>query len=174
MSFSAGLLARESRGIRIVGNTFYIPLITNMNIGGDADFAMQRNLFFSQHAQKYRVHMMECPRTRDVDYNAYCFHPDDEYRYIGGHGLIAPKDGSGKGLEGWRKGGRNDAQSIVLTPEQVKFVHVPAVSSRDRAYAGFWRPYRNGEKIPTLSLFEVAPDSALNGAGPEGTDIGAR
>jgi hypothetical protein len=174
MSFESGLSVRENDGLTLLNNTFYVPLIGNMNVG-DSRFVMKNNLFFGQDEQKYSGAKLEAPRNAQVDYNAFGFNANDKRRYIGGRGAILPDDGGAAGLAGWRdaKAG-NDSHSIEATPEEVAFAKAPTINTWNPEYAKFWLPYVTGKATATLALFDLPADSRLNTAGEGGGPIGAR
>ena len=173
MSFSGGIMGREMKSLRIVNNTFYMPLITNINMGA-SPFVMKNNLFYGQSEQKYKVYMMLAPRNANVDYNAYGFNANDKERYIGGYGVWLPK-GNPNGLAGWRdaKAG-NDKHSFEVEPKDVKFAAAPAINAYHKKFRAFWTPFRNAQKVATLALFDLAETGPLHTKGENGTHIGAR
>ena len=112
-----------------------------------------------------------------MDYNAYGFHANDPYRRIGRQRAgqpVDPRHPKGEGLRAWQEFAHCDPHSLQLEAGEVKFAQAPTVNTWDPRFWKFWGPYRTGEKVPTLALFDLPADSPLNHAGENGAPIGAR
>jgi len=178
--FEATTAARDVGTIRILGNTWYVPMITNMNLGGfrqGARFVMKNNLFFGQSRQKVSQAKFTVPTDRKmaaIDYNAYVFAQGDTRRYIGGEGRSAPRPGDNGGLKAWQKASGCDLHGVEMAWDQVPFARAPAVGNRHKDFAEFKAEYTRRTKAPTLSFWDLPQGHGLNTAGEGGVPIGAR
>ena len=174
VGFEGGWEGRNNGRVTMINNTWYVPMITDMNLG-KTDLVLKNNLFFGKEEQKYRCALFRIPAGSQADYNGYAFHANDKFRHIGSARFVAEGEGAeSAGLKTWQAYGKCDAHGIELPASALKFAQAPIINSYDPAFGKFWAPYNRGEKAPTLALFDLPAGSPLNQAGENGAPIGAR
>ena len=162
--------------IELWNNTWYIPMIQNMNLAAEP-FVMKNNLFFGCEEQKYSGGIIaSITGGPGVDYNAYGFMPNDKFKRISRAREGKPADPrwpDGEGLKAWQEEMKVDAHGLQLPPD-FRFAQAPVINTYNPDFAKFWLPYRQATKAPTLELFNVPAESPLNKAGENGAAVGAR
>jgi hypothetical protein len=179
--FESGWNAREwdgrpAGGIELRNNTFYVPMIHNMNLAADP-FVMKNNLFFGCEEQKYSGGIIaSIPPGPGVDFNAYGFMANDKFKRISRNREGKPGDPrwpDGEGLKAWQEEMKVDAHGLELGPD-FRFTQAPVINTYHPDFSKFWLPYRQATEAPTIKLFDVPAESPLNRAGENGGVVGAR
>ena len=172
--FMSAINVRDVDQTNLIGNTWYVPLITNFNVPEHC--ILKNNLFFGQEKQKVfqNAPMVSKMRPAESDYNAYYFGPDNPVRHIG-YGIEPKGEKDIGGLARIQRELKMDLHSIEPTTQDVELRGlVPTDYLDSAALAAFARKIATGQLIPTLDMFALPPTSRLNTAGEHGSPIGAR
>jgi len=170
----AGVVARGGEQTELIGNTWHVPLIRNLDVSGR--LVIKNNLFFGQHRQKVfnYVPMVIARKPEVSDYNAYYFGPHNPVRYIG-YGIRRTREKDMGGVARIQKELALDLHSLEPAPSAVRFRGpVPVDYLNQRVLDRFAIQISRGRLIPTLEMFDLPADSPLNTAGEHGGPIGAR
>lgn len=172
--FAHAVSARDNQAFDLIGNTWYVPLIDNFDLGGRV--IVKNNLFFGQSQQKVLDYqpMVSPKRPTESDYNAFFFGPDNKIRYIG-YGLPHRNEADMGGVRRIQQELGLDRHSIEVSPEDIGLSGpAPTAYMNTALLQEFANRIKSGELVPIIEMFQPPAGSPLHTAGEGGTPIGAR
>lgn len=192
--FESAVAGRDLGDVRIINNTFYLPLIINMGLDHfrpGATVTIENNLFHGQQFQKFgHVNLMSLTSSGQLDqnnlswlqmdYNAWYWGVAPKKKgvqpYIGLQGVLAAGDRKVGGIKPLQDAYGICMHDIEPAEDQVTFAGPQPVDFTDDAEVRktLSGPILRDELVPTLAMFDITGDSPLNHAGKNGAPIGAR
>jgi hypothetical protein len=164
--------ARQTEQFHLLGNTWYVPLITNYDLAGMV--IVKNNLFLGQERQKALSGqpMISSDPPTVSDYNAFYFAPAHTAPCVG-YGIPCADAPDGDDLSQVRDQLGLEYHSFEPDYCAVDLAAMPSDYMCPTALYPLKTLIAEGRLIPTLEMFAPPSDSPLNYAGEGGAPIGA-